>query len=439
MSKTGQKDTQIDPNDGQAFSSKLRGGLQAGMLSVTLVWLVFVVLIAAVLLTQISDWRLNSQRQYTAEQYAAMGLAMIADAQTASESRAILRHLQAATPELSFFQLESPGLTLPAELSPGDVYRIESPDGRVLQVVLSATSLGAARLWTTLATLISLGTVFLLMSVFLVVMIGRLVGRPVRQLDKYAAQLASGDTDAKVYIDAAGDFASLAESLELIRTRINSERDRGDSIGEELRRTNSLQSLMLRELNHRIRNNLASLSALVGISQANNSSMSEFSERIDRRISAMAAVHGMLSERNWSPVGLLAMLERLCPVEFGERIRMTGPDIDVSAAQATPLAMVFQEMFANAVEHGSLGSGAGWLQVQWDVGEVSEGQVIVIDWRETGGPPPDANAVAGTGTVLIRGLIEGEMRGDIKLHHAPDGVSHRIRIPLKVMTHLHDV
>jgi two-component sensor histidine kinase len=100
---------------------------------------------------------------------------------------------------------------------------------------------------------------------------------------------------------------------------------------------------------------------------------------------------------------------------------------------------VFQEMFANAVEHGSLGSGAGWLQVQWDVGEVSEGQVIVIDWRETGGPPPDANAVAGTGTVLIRGLIEGEMRGDIKLHHAPDGVSHRIRIPLKVMTHLHDV
>ena len=114
---------------------------------------------------------------------------------------------------------------------------------------------------------------------------------------------------------------------------------------------------------------------------------------------------------------------------------MTGPDIEVSAAQATPLAMVFQEMFANAMEHGSLGSGVGWLQIQWDIGEASTGQVIVIDWRETGGPPPNANAVAGAGTLLIRGLIEGEMRGEITLHHAPDGVSHRIRIPSKVTPH----
>ena len=153
------------------------------------------------------------------------------------------------------------------------------------------------------------------------------------------------------------------------------------------------------------------------------------------RVQGLSAVHGMLSERSWSPVELFSLLERLRPVEFGERIRMTGPDIDVSAAQATPLAMVFQEMFANAIEHGSLGSGVGWLQIQWDVGEAPEGQVIVIDWRETGGPAPNVNAVAGTGTLLIRGLIEGEMRGEITLNHAPDGVSHRIRIPLKVVPH----
>ena len=179
---------------------------------------------------------------------------------------------------------------------------------------------------------------------------------------------------------------------------------------------------MLRELNHRIRNNLAALSALIGVSRANDPTVPKFADRIDRRISAMSAVHGMLSERSWSPVELSALLERLQPAEFGERIRMTGPDIEVSAAQATPLAMVFQEMFANAMEHGSLGSGVGWLQIQWDIGE-------------TGGPPPNANAVAGAGTLLIRGLIEGEMRGEITLHHAPDGVSHRIRIPSKVTPH----
>ncbi len=411
------------------------GLLQVGVLSATLIWLVFVVLIAAVLLWRIGDWRLDSQREYAAEQYAAMGFAMIANIESAPEARAILRHLQAATPELTLFQVDSPLLALPAGIQPSDVYRIEGPSGQIMQVVLSATSLGTARLWTTLATLISMGTVFLLMSVFLVVMIGRLVGRPVRQIEYQAAQLASGRTDTEVSADCAGDFAPLAASLELIRARINSERDRSDRVGEELRRTNSLQSLMLRELNHRIRNNLASLSALIGVSRANDPSVPEFADRIDRRISAMAAVHGMLSERSWSPVELFSLLERLRPVEFGERIRMTGPDIDVSAAQATPLAMVFQEMFANAIEHGSLGSGVGWLQIQWDVGEAPEGQVIVIDWRETGGPAPNVNAVAGTGTLLIRGLIEGEMRGEITLNHAPDGVSHRIRIPLKVVPH----
>jgi two-component system CheB/CheR fusion protein len=88
-------------------------------------------------------------------------------------------------------------------------------------------------------------------------------------------------------------------------------------------------------------------------------------------------------------------------------------------------------MFANALEHGSLGSGAGWLQVQWDIGEAAEGEIIVINWRETGGPSPNSTAAAGTGTTLIRGLIEGELRGDVSLNHTPDGVSHRIRIPLK--------
>ena len=411
------------------------GFLQVGVLSATLIWLVFVVLIAAVLLWRIGDWRLDSQREYAAEQYAAIGFAMIADIESPPDSRTILRHVQSATPELTFFQLESPHLAVPVGISPSDVYRIEGPSGQIMQVVLSATSLGKARLWTTLATLISMGTVFLLMSVFLVVMIGRLVGRPVRQIEYQAAQLASGRTDTEVSANCAGDFAAISASLELIRERINSERDRSDRVGEELRRTNSLQSLMLRELNHRIRNNLAALSALIGVSRANDPTVPKFADRIDRRISAMSAVHGMLSERSWSPVELSALLERLQPAEFGERIRMTGPDIEVSAAQATPLAMVFQEMFANAMEHGSLGSGVGWLQIQWDIGEASTGQVIVIDWRETGGPPPNANAVAGAGTLLIRGLIEGEMRGEITLHHAPDGVSHRIRIPSKVTPH----
>ena len=113
-----------------------------------------------------------------------------------------------------------------------------------------------------------------------------------------------------------------------------------------------------------------------------------------------------------------------------DRISLAGPDLEVGASQATPLAMVFQEMFANAMEHGSLGSGAGWLSVRWDMAEEVHGDRLVIDWCETGGPPPDPSAEAGTGTTLIRGLIEGELRGVARLQHTQDGVAHHLTIPL---------
>jgi two-component sensor histidine kinase len=206
---------------------------------------------------------------------------------------------------------------------------------------------------------------------------------------------------------------------------------RSEQASEELQQTNSLQRLMLRELNHRIRNNLASIGALIAVSRTQDTEVAEFAKRIERRVEAMASAHSLLSERHWTPVAFQSLLERLTPVDCAERMSLRGADVPVSASQATPLAMVLQEMFANAMAHGSLGSGTGWLSVEWDVGEGTNGELLVIHWKESGGPAPDPNAEAGTGTALIRGLVEGELRGEISLHHAPTGVSHRIRIPLE--------
>ena len=413
--------------------------MQVGVLSATLIWLVFVVLLAAVLLWRIGEYRQHAQDIQEAERLGGIAVAMIGGLEDSVEARAILRRIQSASPDIALLRLADSSAPLPSGVGARDLVRVSGPDGRELDVALSASAGTESRLWSTLGSLISLGTVFLLMGVFLVVMIGRLVGRPSRLLERQAARMADGDIGSGGAVASLGEFGSLSRSLELIGERMRDERDRSELVGEELQRTNSLQGLMLRELNHRIRNNLSSLSALVAVSRDNEPSVAEFAQRIDRRISAMAAVHGLLSDRNWSPVSILDLLERLRPLEFGDRVKLIGPDLDVSAAQATPLAMVLQEMFANAVEHGSLGSGAGWLQVRWDVGEGSEGGIIVIDWRETGGPPPNPDAVAGTGTMLIRGLVEGEMRGDVTLHHAPDGVAHRIRIPLKPGTHVGEV
>ena len=413
--------------------------MQVGVLSATLIWLVFVVLLAALVLWRIGEHRQHAQARQEAERIGQIALSMIDDRMEPADVRGLLRSMQRASPDVAVLRLASSELPLPDGIDPASVVRVDGLGGGAVLVGLTPSASTVSRLWNTLGALISLGTVFLLMSIFLVVMIGRLVGRPIRQLERRAAWLAEGKIDSVDASGGLGDFGTLSRSLEQIADQMRAERMQNERVGEELKRTNSLQGLMLRELNHRIRNNLASLSALVSLSRANEPTVPEFAHRIERRIEAMAAVHGMLSERNWSPVSLQDLLERLRPLEHGERIELIGPDIDVSAAQATPLAMVFQEMFANAMEHGSLGSGAGWLKVQWDIGQEAEGEIIVIDWRETGGPPPNTDAVAGTGTSLIRGLIEGEMRGDVTLHHAPDGVSHRIRIPVKPGTHVGSV
>jgi two-component sensor histidine kinase/HAMP domain-containing protein len=415
------------------------GLMQVGVLSATLIWLVFVVLLAAVLLWQVGEYRLRGQEVREADQIGRIAISMIAGVEDRPGAAAILRQIAAASPDVAMLRLATSNAPLPTGVHPDDVVRVSSDAGRTLLVALSPSASTTPRLWGTLGALMSLGAVFVLMGVFLVVVIGRLVGRPIRQLERRAAQLADGKTDVVIPVGGHGDFGTLARSLDRIGDRMHTERVQNERISQELQRTNSLQCLMLRELNHRIRNNLASLSALVSLSRAQEPSVPVFAKRIERRIEAMAAIHGLLSERNWSPVSLLDLLSRLSPLELGERIKLVGPDIDVSAAEATPLAMVLQEMFANAMEHGSLGSGAGWLQVQWDIGEGAEGEIIVIDWRETGGPPPNSDAVAGTGTQLIRGLIEGELRGDVTLHHTPDGVSHRIRIPLKPGTRLGSV
>ncbi|MDP6890528.1 MAG: HWE histidine kinase domain-containing protein [Phycisphaerales bacterium] len=407
------------------------GAMQVGILSATLIWLVFVVLLAALLLWRVGEHRLHAQELQKAEQLGSVALSVISGIEDPIEVRGKLRTMRTASPQIAVLELASPDNPPSSDAEASTLTRVVGQDGRELVVGIATDAASRDRLWSTLGALISLGTVFLLMSIFLVVVIGRLVGRPIRQLEQQAARLADGKIDSSVAGAVPGDFEALTRSLERIGARMQSERDQNERIGEELQRTNSLQGLMLRELNHRIRNNLASLTALVSISRTQESTVSEFAKRIERRIEAMAAVHGMLSERNWSPVALLDLLERLQPLELGERIKLIGPDIDVGAAQATPLAMVLQEMFANALEHGSLGSGAGWLQVQWDIGEAAEGEIIVINWRETGGPSPNPTAAAGTGTTLIRGLIEGELRGDVSLNHTPDGVSHRIRIPLK--------
>jgi len=403
-----------------------RGAAHVSLLGATLIWLIFSLLLAAITLTLVNRAQWNADGQRRAE---SIGAAAIA---AASGGEVALRRLVQVDPDLHALELSGSGgePVQVGSFDAGDRAYVVHVNGDVIRVGLSPAAESAFRLHSAMGILAALGLVFLLMSVFLVVVSGRMVGRPVLVLRQRAARLASGDLRPPAGPFNAGEFGGVASAMEDVRLRMEQERTQQERTAEELQRTNSLQRLMLRELNHRIRNNLASLSSLVAVSRVGETRVADFASRIDRRVAAMSAVHALLSERQWSPVALHDLIRRLAPVECVERMTMEGAEFMVGASQATPLALVLQELFANAMEHGSLASGAGWLKIHWDIaGDASGGDVLVLQWRESGGAPPDPNAEAGTGTTLIRGLVEGELRGDVRLQHAPDGVAHELRIP----------
>ncbi len=422
-----------DAQDTTTHQDPPAASMQASMLGVSLVWLVFVVLLAAVVLTLIGERQIAAQRHQEATLIGTVIAGELAATRPGGPlpgASQTLSRVRSSMPDVELLQVLPPASVANWTPSPGSAL-IALPDGRGLSVTIGPRSTATLRLLNTVGTLASLGILFLLMAVFLVIIVGRYLGRPLVDVQERAARLAAGDLARPGGgVERGGQFQGVMESLEAARLRMVDDEGERELAAEELRQTNSLQRLMLRELNHRIRNNLASLTSLIAISRTQAEDIPEFARRIQRRVEAMASAHALLSERHWSPVAVRTLLERLSPSECMERMRLQGGDVQVGAAQATALAMVLQEMFANAMEHGGLGAGTGWLSVEWDVAEGPGGPTLVLHWTETGGPAPDPNAEAGTGTTLIRGLVEGELRGAAHLQHTPSGVCHQLRIPL---------
>lgn len=194
----------------------------------------------------------------------------------------------------------------------------------------------------------------------------------------------------------------------------------------DLQRSGELQRLLLHELDHRVRNNLAALSALIDISARGAKSVREFAEAVRGRVQAMAAVHGLLSRAHSRTLPIKSLVLSLIPTDLIDAATLEGPNVPVAARQATALGMVIQELVANSLKHGSLGNG-GSIAVRWS--ERGKNQIELL-WREVGGPPIDLSDPprAKVGTQLITGLVRTELQGVADLQYEADGAAHRLLI-----------
>jgi PAS domain S-box-containing protein len=192
------------------------------------------------------------------------------------------------------------------------------------------------------------------------------------------------------------------------------------------------QKLLIAELDHRVKNALSRVAAVIRRTRQSSASLDAFVTTLDGRIQSMANAHELLSRSRWQGVRLTDLVEReLAPYATADNTVLDGPDVTLTATATQTLAMVLHELTTNAAKYGALSVASGQVSVRWATVPRPEGAtVLALDWRESGGPTPTATARPGYGTSVIRQLLPHQLGGAVDLAFATDGVRCRVELPL---------
>ncbi|OBZ92510.1 histidine kinase [Pararhizobium polonicum] len=191
--------------------------------------------------------------------------------------------------------------------------------------------------------------------------------------------------------------------------------------------------LLLRELNHRVKNTLAMLQSLARQTLRRTSDPQEFMTAFAGRLQAISEAHGLLSDHEWGEIRLSALLaKQLAPHvrDYKKQIEVHKDEILLGPDQAVGLGLVLHELATNAAKYGSLTVPGGRV-VLTARGVDEDGQRILhLTWTEVGGPPVDEPTRRGFGSILIERSLDKVMGSSVKVEYLPAGLTAIVRLPL---------
>lgn len=201
----------------------------------------------------------------------------------------------------------------------------------------------------------------------------------------------------------------------------------------ERRRAAQRQTMLVGELNHRVKNSLAIVQSLVQASlrQATSKPAQAMAQTLAERLQALHRAHDLLLESQWSGASLKAMVEReLDPYrrEDGPKIAIRGPDVLLPPQCTSIMAMTLHELATNAVKYGALSQNTGQLGISWRTGR---GNRLMLVWEERGSPIPPARRNNGFGMQLIDKGIRHNLGGETKVDFRPTGLYVELNVPLE--------
>lgn len=193
-------------------------------------------------------------------------------------------------------------------------------------------------------------------------------------------------------------------------------------------------AMLIDELNHRVKNTLATVQSIVTQSVRNNSDPQIVRDSIETRLAALSRSHDLLAREKWDGAGLRDVVhEALAPFSVtegrAERFTIEGENIRLSPKAALALGIAFNELATNAVKYGAFSNEAGTISVNWTIESKEGDRWLSLHWREKNGPPVTPPTQKGFGSRVLEQGLAHELLGTVAIDYAPGGIICTIDVP----------
>jgi two-component sensor histidine kinase len=194
------------------------------------------------------------------------------------------------------------------------------------------------------------------------------------------------------------------------------------------------QKLILEELHHRIKNTLATVSAIASQSLRNASSTEDAQHAIEGRLQALGRAHDLLLQARWTSADLGKIVQGATEAFDSPEVPkflIEGPDIQIISGAVIAIAMTLNELCTNTTKFGALSIPAGHVKIAWMIDGPT--QRLHLTWTERDGPAVQAPTMRSFGTRLVETLGK-QLKGVVVLSYDPSGFVYRIDVPLSSLT-----
>lgn len=197
---------------------------------------------------------------------------------------------------------------------------------------------------------------------------------------------------------------------------------------QQRRRIEDQQRLLINELNHRVKNTLATVQSIVAQTSRADRTSDQVRTAIEARLLALSAAHDLLTRHNWEGADLVDVVRRaMAPFSptSSSRIRVSGPPIALNPQQSLAMSMALHELATNAAKYGALSVPEGWVSIDW----TATAEAFELVWQEAGGPAIVEPTHRGFGTRLLQRGLARDLGGDVELEFRPAGLRCLIKSP----------